>query len=162
MLYIFVSNTLLVGQINSKDFRRVMMVVSQKEQASKDFENKIIDRTYSKCFTSITYIFHFWIGSQSVGITITIQFFQVQLDWSCWNLSLLSLVLCAWPSLCASVLVFCSFFKLDFCSMLNENFFVTCKVKRWRKLEIVAVSFSSAVSLLSLNACTQMYNVFTK
>ena len=130
------------------------------------------------------YVIHFWIGSLSVGITLTIQFFQVLLDWSRWNLSLLiehlfwirfrqsakwlSLVLCTtcsgWPSLCASVLVFFSIFKLYMyvCSMLNENFFVTCKVKRWRKLEIVAVSFSSSVSLLSLNAWTQMYNVFTK
>ena len=42
----------------------------------------------SERFTSITYGFHFWIGSQSVGITFTIQFFQVQLDWSRRNLSL--------------------------------------------------------------------------
>ena len=55
MLYIFVSNTLPVSQINSKDFRLVMMQVTQKEQVSKDFENKIIDRTSSKHFTSITY-----------------------------------------------------------------------------------------------------------
>ena len=38
--------------------------------------------TPSERFTSISYGFHFWIGSQSVGITFTIQFFQVQLDWS--------------------------------------------------------------------------------
>ena len=123
--------------------------------------------TSSEHFTSITYIFHFWVGSQSEGITFTIQFFQVQLDWSCQNLSLLidylfwicfrqlgkwlSLVLCtdAWLSLCASLLVFCSTFKLIVFGMLNENFFVTCKVKMWRKLEIAAASFSSSLSLFS-------------
>ena len=31
--------------------------------------------------------FHFWIRSQSVGITFTMQLFQVQLDWSRRNLS---------------------------------------------------------------------------
>ena len=126
-------------------------------------------------FTSVTCVFHFWIGSQSEGITFNIQFFQVQLDWSRRNLSLpikhlfrirfrqsarwLSLVLCtsAWPSLCTSILVFFSIFKLIVFSMLNENFFVTCEVKRWRKLEIVAVSFSSSWSLLSLHAHKCIY-----
>ena len=68
-----------------------------------------------------------------MGITFIIQFFQVQLDWSRRNLSLpteqLSLVLCkftsARPSLCASILVFFSIFKLIVFSMLNENFFYT-------------------------------------
>ena len=82
-----------------------------------------------------------------MGITFMIQFFQVQLDWSRRNISLpiahlfwirfrqsakwLSLILCtrAGPSLCASILVFFSIFKLTVFSMLNENFFVTCKVK---------------------------------
>ena len=59
------------------------------------------------------------------------------------------------PSLCASILVFFPIFKLTVFSMLNENFFVTCKVKKWRKLEITAVSVSSSWSLLILNACTQ-------
>ena len=129
----------------------------------------------SERFASVTYVFHFWIRGQSEGMTFTIQFFQVQLDWSGWNLSLpiehlfwihlrqsarcLSLVLCtsAWPSLCASILVFFSIFKLIVFSMLNENFFVTCKVKRWRKLEIVAVSFSSSLSLLSLHVLKCIY-----
>ena len=61
------------------------------------------------------------------------------------------------PSLCASILVFFPIFKLTVFSMLNENFFVTCKVRKWRKLEIFAVSVSSSWSLLSLNACTQKY-----
>ena len=62
------------------------------------------------------------------------------------------------PLLCPSILVFFSIFKLIIVFiMLNENFFATCKVKRWRKMEIFAVSFSSLLSLLSLNACTQMY-----
>ena len=132
-------------------------------------------RISSEPFASVTYVFHFWIRGQSEGITFTIQFFQVQLNWSRRNLSLpiehlfwihlrqsakwLSLVLCtsAWPSLCASILVFFSTFKLIVFSMLNENFFVTCKVKRWRKLEIVAVSFSSSLSLLGLHAHKCVY-----
>ena len=67
------------------------------------------------------------------------------------------LVLCAsaWSSLCSSILVLFSIFELIVLSMLNEKFFVTCKAKRWRKLEIVAVSFSSSLSLLSLNSCTR-------
>ena len=107
--------------------------------------------TSSESFTSVTHDFYFWIGSQSVGITFTIQFFQVQLDWSRRSLSLpiehlfldsfssigwakwLSLVFCkftsAWPSLCPSILVFFSIFKLTVFKMLNENFFVTCNVK---------------------------------
>ena len=113
--------------------------------------------TSSERFTSVSYGFHFWIGSQSVGITFTIQFFQVQLDWSRRNLSLpiehlfldwfpsIGQVASTSPLLCTSILVFVSIFKLILCSMLNENFFLTCKVKRWRKLEIVAVSFSSSL-----------------
>ena len=133
---------------------------NNSEQATTALKKKNY-RISSEPFASVTYVFHFWIRGQSEGITFTIQFFQVQLDWSRRNLSLpiehlfwihlrqsakwLSLVLCtsAWPSLCASILVFFSTFKLIVFSMLNENFFVTCKVKRWRKLEIVAVSFSS-------------------
>ena len=150
-----------------------MTRATPKEQATMTL-NKIY-WTSSEHFTSVTYGSHIWIGSQSVGITFIIQFLQVQLDWSRRNLSLaikylfwirfrqsakwLSLVLCtsAWPSLCASILVFFLILKLIVFSMLNENFFVTCKVKRWRKLEIVAVSFSSSLSLLSLNACTQIH-----
>ena len=99
--------------------------------------------TSSERFTSVTYVFHFWIGSQSEGIAFTIQFFQVQLDWSHRNLfpptehrfwirfhqsaKWLSPVLStsAWPSLCVSILVFFSIFKLIVFSMLNENFLVT-------------------------------------
>ena len=44
--------------------------------------------TSSERFTSVSYGFHFWIGSLSVGITFVIQFFQVQLYWSRRNLSL--------------------------------------------------------------------------
>ena len=73
------------------------------------------------------------------------------------SFSSIGLVAFASPSLHASMVVFFSIFKLTVFSMLNENFFATCKVKRWRKLEIVAVSFSSLWSLLNLNACTQMY-----
>ena len=56
------------GQLNSKNFRRVM---TRAEQAY-----------------GLTYGFYFWIGSQVGGITFTIHFFQVQLDWSRRNLSL--------------------------------------------------------------------------
>ena len=43
----------------------------------------------SERFTSVTYHIRLQsFGSKSVGITFTIQFFQVQLDWSCRNLSL--------------------------------------------------------------------------
>ena len=51
------------------------------------FENKYIEHLPNG-FTSVTCAFHFWIGSQSEGITFTIQFSQVQLDWSRRNLSL--------------------------------------------------------------------------
>ena len=44
--------------------------------------------TSSESFTSVAHDCYFWIGSQSVGITFTIQFFQVQLDWSRRSLSL--------------------------------------------------------------------------
>ena len=150
-----------------------MTRATQKELSYHDFEKRFIE--HSERFLSVTYSFHFWIVSQSVGITFTIQVFQVPLDWSRRNLSLpvdhlfwihfrqsanwLSLVLCtsAWPSLCASILVFFSTFKLIVFSILNENFFVTCKVKWWRKLEIASASFSSPLSLLIVNACTQMY-----
>ena len=144
---------------------------SNSERTSyHDFEKKYW--TSSERFTSATYVFHFWIGSQSEGITFTIQFSQVQLDRSPRNLSLpiehlfwirfrqsaewLSFVLCTsvWLSLCAWILVFSSFFfLLVIFSMLNGNFFVTRQVRRWRKLEIVAV----LLSLLSLNACKEMY-----
>ena len=50
-------------------------------------EKKLL--TSSEHFTIVSYGFHFWIRSQSVGITFTsIQVFQVQLDWSHRNLSL--------------------------------------------------------------------------
>ena len=115
-----------------------MTRATQKEQARTSLK-----RTSSESFTSVTYGFHFWIGSQIEGITCTMHFFQVQLDWSRRNLLLpkenlfwirfyqsakrLSLVLStsAWPSLCASILVFFSIFRLIVFSMLNENFFVT-------------------------------------
>ena len=155
------------GQLKSKDSRCVMTRATQKKQATA--VPTTLKKNYwtsSEHFISVIYVFYFRIGSQSEGITFTIQFFQVQLDWSCQNLSLpidhlflirfhqsikwLSHVLCtsAWPSLCTSILAFFSIFKLIMFSMLNENFFVTCKVKRWRILEIVAVSLSSSLSLL--------------
>ena len=93
-------------------------------------------------FTSVSYGFHFWSRSQSVCIAFIIQFFQVQLDWSRRNLSLpiehlfldwfpsIGQVASTSPLLCTSILVFVSIFKLILCSMLNENFFLTCKVKR--------------------------------
>ena len=76
------------GQLNSKNFRGVMTRATQKEQVTTtpDFEKKKL--TSSERFTSVSYSFHFWIGSQSVGITFIIQFFQVQLDWSRRNISL--------------------------------------------------------------------------
>ena len=42
--------------------------------------------------------------------------------------------------------------------MSNENFFATCKVKRWRKLKIVAVSLSS--SLRALPAHKRIYQEY--
>ena len=67
----------------------------------------------------------------------------------------LSHVLCtnAWPSM----LVFCLIFKLSVFNRLNGNVFVTRKVKRWRKLGIVAVLFSSSLSWLSLHAHKCIY-----
>ena len=145
MLYSFLSNVLPVRTSG----------VWWREQLRKNklpWLWKKIYWTSSEHFTSVTYGSHIWIGSQSVGITFIIQFLQVQLDWSRRNLSLpikylfwirfrqsaewLSLVLCtsAWPSLCASILVFFLIFKLIVFSMLNENFFVTCKVKMHTKV----------------------------
>ena len=139
--YISFFQTHFRSVINSKDFRRLMMRATQKWQAITTLKKHYW--TSSERFTSVTCCFHFWIGSQSVGMTFTIQFFQVQLDWSHWNISLpiehlfcinfhqsdkwLSLVLCtsAWPSLCASLLVFFSIFKLIAFTALNENFFYT-------------------------------------
>ena len=51
-----------------------------------DFENKFIE--HPNVLLAVTYGFHFWLRSQSVGITFTIQFFQMQLDRSRRNLSL--------------------------------------------------------------------------
>ena len=66
----------------------------------------------------------------------------------------------AWLSLYASILVFFSIFKLTVFSMVNENFFVTCREKRWRKLEIAAASFSSPLSLLSLKShCDEVFRI---
>ena len=81
---------------------------------------------------------------------IHLHFFQVQLDWSCRNLSLstehlfwirfhrsakwLSLV-CTWPSLCISILVFFLIFKLIVFNKLNENVFITLmKSKEVKKI----------------------------
>ena len=141
---------------------------NNSEQATTALKKKNY-RISSEPFASVTYVFHFWIRGQSEGITFTIQFFQVQLDWSRRNLSLpiehlfwihlrqsakwLSLVLCtsAWPSLCASVLAFILIFKVivfsnssssSRSSSSSSSSSITCKVKRWRKLEIVAVLFS--------------------
>ena len=96
--------------------------VSNSERTS--FEKKKLLKS-SEHFTSVSYGFHFWIESQSVGIAFIIQFFQVQLDWSRQNLSLpiehlfwirfrqSAKWLFTLPSLCASTLVFFSiFFKL--------------------------------------------------
>ena len=130
--------------------------------------------TSSKSFTSLTYGFHLWIGSQIEGITFTIHFFQVQLDWSRRNLLLptehlfwirfhqsarwLSPVLStsAWPSLCTSILVFFSIFKLIVFSMLNENFFVTLmkseEVKKIGNCCCLVLFFIKFIEL----GCTQM------
>ena len=70
MLYIF-SFKRTSGQLNSKDFRRVMTRATQKEQATTTLKKNY--RTSSERFTSVTYGFHFWI--RSVGITFTMQFF---------------------------------------------------------------------------------------
>ena len=70
------------GQLNSKDFRRVMTRATRSERTSYHDFAKRNYWTSSERFTGVTYGFRFWIGSQSVGITFTIQFFQVQLDWS--------------------------------------------------------------------------------
>ena len=86
MLYVF-SFKRTSGQLNSKDFRRVMTRAARKRTSYHDFAKRNY-LTSSERFISVTYGFHFWIGSQSVGITFIIQFFQVQLDWSRQNLSL--------------------------------------------------------------------------
>ena len=73
------------GQLNSKDFRRVMTRATQKEQATTTLQKEIIHifRTFYQRNLRLQSF-----GSKSVGITFTIQFFQVQLDWSHRNLSL--------------------------------------------------------------------------
>ena len=106
--------------------------LERTNQPTHDFEKKIL--TSSQRFTKVSYSFLFWIGSQSVGITFIIQFFQVQLDWSRRNLSLpikhlfldsfssIGQVAFTSSSLCPSILVFRSIFKLFF-SMSNGFFF---------------------------------------
>ena len=153
----------------------------QKEQAitTHDFKKKIL--TSSERFTSVSYGFHLWIGSQSVEITFTLQFFQVQLDWSRRRFSLLrsrrvvtqrcvtTLITAAKETTVvfanrksgfhftfASIPVFLSIFKLTVFSMLNKHFFVTCKVKRWGKLKIVVLFFIKLTELKCLHP-----NVFT-
>ena len=56
----------------------MMTRATQKERSYHDFEKRYIE--HSERFPSVTYGFKFWIDSQSVGITFTIQVFQVQLD----------------------------------------------------------------------------------
>ena len=104
---------------------------SSSERASSHDSHLL---TSSERFTSESYGFHFWIRSQSVGIAFIIQFFQVQLDWSRRNLSLpikhlfldsfssIGQVAFTSSSLCPSILVFRSIFKLFF-SMSNGFFF---------------------------------------
>ena len=71
MLYNYFSFKRTSGQFNSKDLWCMLMEATLKKQATMTFLWKF-------------YAFHFWSGSLSVGITFTIQFFQVQLNWSCW------------------------------------------------------------------------------
>ena len=86
MLYIFFFQT----HFRSVKFRGLPARddASNSERTSYHDFAKRNHWTSSERFTKVTYGFHFWIGSQSVGITFTIQFFQVQLDWSRRNLSL--------------------------------------------------------------------------
>ena len=103
-----------------------------------DFDKK--DYCTSERFTRATYDSYFWNGSQGVGITFAIQFFQVQLDWSRQNISLpierlprirfrqpaVWLSLALWTSAWLALQYYFSFyvFKLTFFSMLNEDYFV--------------------------------------
>ena len=81
-----------------------------------------------------------------MGIKFTIQFFQVQLDWSRRNLSLSIFFGFVFVDRLGGFHLFCvlvhdlryalqyqfsfRFLNLLYFSMLNENVFVTCKVKR--------------------------------
>ena len=108
-------------------------------------------------------------------ITFTIHFFQVQLDGSRRNLSLptehlfwirfhqsakwLPLVLStsARPSLCASVLVFFSIFKLIVFSMLNDNVFATLmKSEVVKKIGNCCCFLLFFIKFIELG-CKQMY-----
>ena len=165
---IFFFQTHFWSVTNSKDFQCVMMRATQKEQATTthDFEKKFIDifQMFYQLKLRLSFLdwepkcgddIHHTVLSSTTGLespkslASNIASF---LD----SFSSIGQVVFTSPLPCASILVFFSIFKLIVFSMLNENFFVTCKVRRWRKFEIVAVSFPSSLSLLSLNACTQM------
>ena len=150
------------GQLNSTDFRRVMTWATQKKEATTTLKKTLlnISRTFYQCNLRLSFLdwepkcldnLHHTVLSSATGLESPKSLASVRVRQLAKRLSL---VLCtsAWSSLCSSILVLFSIFKLVFSTLYVE-------VKRWRKLEIVAVSFSSSLSLLSLHAHKCIYEI---
>ena len=159
--------------VKFKGLRCVMTRATQKELPRLWKE---IYWTSSESFTTVTYGFHFWINwepdwgdnihhtllSSATGLESQKSLASDRdLFWIRFHQSAkwLSLVLStsAWPSLCASTLVFFSIFKLIVFSMLNENVFVALmKSEEVKKIRNCCCLVLFSIKFIEL-ACTQMY-----
>ena len=127
---------------NSKDFQCVMMRATQKEQATTthDFEKKIIDifQMFYQLKLRLSFLdwapkcgdnIHHTVLSSTTGLESP-KSLASNIAFLLDSFSSIGQVVFTSPLHCASILVFFSIFKLIVFSMLNENFFVTCKVRR--------------------------------
>ena len=157
-------------QLKSKDFRWAMTRATQKEQAATTLKSNLLNifRKFYQRNLRLSFLDY----EPNLWDNIHLHFFQVQLDWSCRNLSLstehlfwirfhwcakwLSLV-CTWPSLCISILVFFLILKLVVFNKLNENVFITLmKSEEVKKIGNCCCLVLFFIKFIELR-CTQMY-----
>ena len=139
---IFFFQTHFWSVTNSKDFQCVMMRATQKEQTTTthDFEKKIIDIFQMFYQLKLRLSFLDWAPKcgdnihHTVLSSATVPNLSLSIEHLLWIRFRRSAKLSDFHLLCASILVFFSIFKLIVFSMLNENFFVTCKVKMHTKV----------------------------